>query len=319
MNNSINRFNSMDQVQHWLLTEIINSGSVVCPRGLATRELSPVYFTLLNPRKRCISNPVRKWSLNLALGEFCWHLSGSNDINHICHYTKLWKEFTEDGFTIQGSCYGHKVFTNLNGQPSQWEKLIHLLQDDPESRRAVLYFVDTNAEIGSAKDIACACSIQFLIRDGQVNAIVYMRSNDAILGLPYDVFLFTMLQELLAVELNLSIGTYNHFIGSAHLYDKHIELAKNIVNNFNDSEFEMPQMDHHKKLVDFLLLEQQLRNKNLPSKDKLYSLPTYWRDLLNVLIWNYKKRNDLAIDMPTNFSPYYLFLKFKENSNFLSV
>ena len=53
-------------------------------------------------------------------------------------------------------------------------------------------------------DLPCTRTIQFLLRSGHVDAVVYMRSNDAIWGLPYDIFLFTMLQEMLAVELALS-------------------------------------------------------------------------------------------------------------------
>jgi thymidylate synthase len=81
----------------------------------------------------------------------------------------------------------------------------------------------------SLKDVACAITLQFLIRDDAVHAVVYMRSNDVILGLPYDVFLFTMLQEIISTQLGLKLGQYHHFCGSLHLYDRHIDLAERIL------------------------------------------------------------------------------------------
>jgi thymidylate synthase len=49
-----------------------------------------------------------------------------------------------------------------------------------------------------------------------------MRSNDAYVGLPYDIFLFTSLQELMASELDIEIGTYYHSVNSLHIYHRDI-------------------------------------------------------------------------------------------------
>jgi thymidylate synthase len=47
-----------------------------------------------------------------------------------------------------------------------------------------------------------------------------MRSNDIWMGFPYDVFSFTAMQCLMAMELGLGIGTYTHIAGSLHLYER---------------------------------------------------------------------------------------------------
>ena len=45
-----------------------------------------------------------------------------------------------------------------------------------------------------------------------------MRSNDAWLGFPYDVFTFTTIQKILANCLGLRAGRYVHLVGSFHIY-----------------------------------------------------------------------------------------------------
>jgi len=154
--------------------------------------------------------------------------------------------------------------------------------------------------------------MQFLVRDSKLHAIVYMRSNDAIWGLPYDVFLFTMLQELLASELGLQLGTYTHTVGSLHLYEKHFDLAQKIVGGQIVPADEMPAMEQYGQLSSFLVLEARLRTgASVDSQEKL-SLHPYWRDLLSVLEWfRYAKEAGgyaRASDRIPLHSPYRAFL-----------
>jgi thymidylate synthase len=280
-------FNSVDEIQHWVLSSILQQGDEVNPRGMKTLELYPVTFTLLKPRSRCVTTAARRWNLPLAIGEFCWHVAGSNELDFIEYYAPRWREFAEDGATIRGSCYGHRVFSTTN-EVSQWERLLQLLRTDCHSRRAILHLSEPNDALDiSSKDIACASTIQFLIRGGAVHAVVNMRSNDAIWGLPYDIFLFTMLQELLACELKLNLGTYTHSAASMHLYERHFELAAKLVATQEREGFEMPPMKAHHELRRFLELEAQIRS-GISLQDvteSLISLNNYWRDLLTVLDW----------------------------------
>lgn len=284
--NIIHTFDSLDEVQTWALASILEFGTEVRPRGMRTLELFPVAFTLLHPRRRCIAHYKRRWNFPLAIGEFCWHVSGSNALRFIEYYAPAWKEFTDDA-AINGSCYGYRVFNKKHGQQTTWEKLIALLEFDSQSRRAILQFFDGkgNTDNLSSKDVPCACSLQFLIRDGRLHAIAHMRSNDAIWGLPYDVFLFTMIQEMLACELNLELGTYSHFAASLHLYERHYELSQKIVESSNSLFFEMPPMQEINQLRDFLELEERVRTDERYNSHKEMSLHKYWRDLLSVLKW----------------------------------
>ena len=305
-------FDSLDDAGISLLSSLLSSGQTAAPRGLRTLELTPFCFGIANPRRRCVMNSARRWNLPLAIGEFCWHVSGSNELQFIEYYAKRWREFAEDGSTIRGSCYGHRIFNHSGESRSQWQQIVDLLRKDPASRRAVLNFQEETEDLITPKDVPCASTMQFLVRDSRLHAITCMRSNDAIWGLPYDVFLFTMFQELLASELGLPLGNYTHTVGSLHLYERHFDLAQRIVGVPAVSAEEMPAMEQYCQLQSFLDLEARLRTgANIDPHEK-QSLHSYWRELLSVLEWFRHAKEaggyESASDRIPLHSPYRAFL-----------
>jgi thymidylate synthase len=282
-------FNSIDELQLYLFQQLKEEGEIVTTRGLKTIEISSVSLRLNNIRKRCTTLNSRKWSLHFAIGEFAWHLSASNKLDAIEYYAKEWKNASPDGQSIYESCYGHKIFSGDDEDMSQWRKIIKLLKHDPYTRRAVLTLYNFNniSDLDS-KDVACTCSIQFLFRNNKLDAIVYMRSNDIIWGLPNDIFFFTMLQELLANELGVEVGIYTHIVGSLHLYERHFDLAALILksNTESFSTFEMPRMARISELENFVKSEEKIRKGELKSIEELdqCEISAYWKHLLQVLL-----------------------------------
>lgn len=287
----IPEFETLDELYKNLIGVILREGKDVTARGMGTLEIYPTGFVLNNPRARCITNISRKWSFPLALGEFAWHMSGSNDVNFISHYAKLWGSFSEDGMTIQESCYGHKIFTAKAKGLTQWDQVIKILIEDPSSRRAVLSFVcESDEKLAHSKDVSCISTVQFVIRNGALDAITNMRSNDVILGLPYDVFFVTMLQEILSEILFVNLGKYYHFSNSMHLYSRHKKLAVSIINSEYLETFEMPKMENIEEIKGFVRLEKELRTSDKLFHESDITLNNYWKDLFLVLIDFHNRR-----------------------------
>ncbi|WP_426530456.1 thymidylate synthase [Bradyrhizobium sp. McL0615] len=224
------KFRNLDAAYEALMAAALNSAVMASPRGLATRELSNVFLTIENPRERFITNPARKWSLPLAFGELAWHLSGSQDVEALASYAKIWRRFST-GATVDGSCYGHRIFRKTRIGKTQWEICRDALVADGFSRRAVIQLYDPEQNFPSSPDVSCALNIQFIARHGLLDATVFMRSNDVYFGFPYDVFLYSNLQELMAVELGLKLGAYHHFVTSLHLYEKDAARAEDLLRN----------------------------------------------------------------------------------------
>ncbi len=278
-------FDNINELQLSLFDELKQGGDLVTTRGHKTMELTSVYLRLTNPRKRCTTLQHRNWNFPFAIGETIWHLAGSNELSFIEHYAKAWKSVSEDGTSICGSCYGYKIFNAHNGE-SQWKKLIQLFKEDIQTRRGVLdFYAGENTLELALKDVPCTCTIQFLVRKNKLDATVYMRSNDLIWGLPNDVFFFTFLQEMLATELGVEMGVYNHIAGSLHLYERHFTMADKILTAKKYHDFEMPYMENTLEFASLIGLEKSIRKQQLVSLAAIeqLALSDYIKNLLTAL------------------------------------
>lgn len=172
---------------------------------------------LTNPRDNLVKSTIRNLSVDYAIGELLFYLSGSNRLRDISKYSKAWNHLSDDAETIN-SAYGHRIIHRFGF--NQWEHCKQLLQKDPSTRQAVIHIKD--ADPRPTKDLPCTLTLQYLLRDNCLHCTCNMRSNDIWLGFPYDVFTFTCLQTLMAMELGVELGAYTHIAGSLHLYRRHI-------------------------------------------------------------------------------------------------
>lgn len=224
------QFSGMPEAYSSILRQLSERGHYISPRGMLTKEIVGFNFTLRNPRYNVVTQAGRKVSLPFMAAEFLWMITGSNDVRLIAPYNKNIVPFSDDGLFFRGA-YGPKLIDQL-------PYIVETLTADPVSRQAVLTL--WRERPGPSKDIPCTCLMQFFIRDGMLDMVVYMRSNDAWLGLPYDVFNFTMIQKYVADLLSVDIGWYHHHVGSLHLYEQHWEKAKLVM----EEQLEQPVVQH---------------------------------------------------------------------------
>lgn len=274
-------YSSCDTLYQGLVTWIMRAGKKVTARGMETRERTGVYFILTNPRARLLSFEVRKWSLPLALGELCWHLRGDDNLSPLAYYAKRWARYSDDGVHIRGSCYGKKIFGIDDSGLVGWQRVVELLQSDPNSRRAVLDLTSEDIDLITSRDVSCVNSIQFVIRDGCVDLFVFMRSNDLFLGLPYDIFLFTMLQEMMALTLGRPIGHYHHMATSLHIYESDFGRASQSMRAAHNRPTVMPPMLSVQGIKNFVVAEARIRAGLSYDAD---TLDQYWAPLADSLV-----------------------------------
>ena len=206
------------------------------PRNQKIREIIGATFTITNPRHRVPSVAGRKFGLTYLAAELAWYLSGNNETAWISKYSSFWKNISDDGVTAN-SAYGARLFkphdTIAQGRFVQWDYVINELRNDPDSRRAVMHLRTPNDSVDAKLDVPCTLALQFFIRDNKLHQVVHMRSSDVIFGIAYDVPAFTLFQEILANELDVELGTYTHVSNSLHIYERHFEMAENILKTEN--------------------------------------------------------------------------------------
>jgi thymidylate synthase len=220
----------MDFSQTWLnaLDDILKNGAPVAPRGKMTMEM-PQRTMAVNMRQPVLRVPDRSLSYKFMAAEAFWILSGDDRVESIAPYNARIKDFSDDGERFFGA-YGPKIKAQL---PYIVEKLL----TDRDSRQAGLTIWRESPP--QTKDVPCTVAVFFNVRGSLLNAHVFMRSSDVWLGVPYDVFNFSMLSHLvcgllneqLFMESRVSPGTLFLTAASSHLYESNWGDAKVCLNS----------------------------------------------------------------------------------------
>lgn len=275
---------TIDDLLYRVFETLIENGVEVNPTKGKNKEIFGVGLLLENPRAR-LSQTESKGKAFSAIGELLWYLSGSNKLDFIQYYLPKYNLYSDDGKTVHGG-YGPR-FWNMDKQDNQIQNIIDLLREKPDSRRAVIQLF-SSADLGKHyRDIPCTCTIQFAVRGKGLKMAVYMRSNDAYIGLPHDIFCFTMLQEIVARELGVELSEYYHFVGSLHLYEASENLAKIYLSEGLQSlRVEMPKLPNGSQFEQLKIverLEKMLREEKIINSDDYKLLSEYWRDIVLLL------------------------------------
>lgn len=246
-----------------------------------TIELLGVALRITKPRAR-ISRSENRGKPFSAIGELLWYLKGSDTLEFIEPYVSAYKDDAVEGI-IQGA-YGPRLRAMREGI-DQFASIEALLSKKPGSRRAVIQLFNAEDIATDHKEIPCTTTLQFHLRDGLLNMSVTMRSNDAYWGLPHDVFCFTMLQEMMARRLGVELGEYYQYVGSMHVYEKHLELLDQYVAEGCQRTMEMPPMpsgDPFALVGQLLNIENQLRHGgDLDAHAEMRD--PYWGDIVRLL------------------------------------
>jgi thymidylate synthase len=278
-----------------LLRNIFVDGNTVDVRGHSTCEVINNNFTI-NMCKPLITSSRRKLGYKFALAEAYWILSGDNRVETISPYSKIISKFSDDNITFFGA-YGPKIINQFGYvvncfacEPVSEEKLT--------SRQAVINIWRENP--GKSKDIPCTLSVQFVIRQEtedpslfSLHCIDTMRSSDAWLGIPYDVFNFSMLSAMICIELrrltgfNIVPGKLYMNLASSHLYlnskssflydINDVEQFINVAWPFQAQDFDYQELDvsEFKTKEDFLTHLKNLKEGKKDGYSFLYEYLEY--------------------------------------------
>lgn len=211
----------------WLTTlhEVLTLGTIVAPRGKETRELLQ-HTMIVDMNYPVVVEPTRKLGEKFMVAEALWMLTGDNRVETIAPYNKNISQFSDDGLTFFGA-YGPKIVEQL-------PYVINKLKQDRDSRQAGLTLWRESPP--ETKDVPCTISMFFNIRNGQLNMHVFMRSSDVWLGVPYDVFNFSMVAALVCANLNqrsfedpVTLGSLYLTAASRHVYQANQAAACDVL------------------------------------------------------------------------------------------
>lgn len=198
------------------MSHVFKTGEERVVRGRKTLDAGFTTLLLQSPLDALPMGTGRR--LNLAIGAAeALQLIGafSNADLMLSISNEFGKYMNGDGFH---GAYGSRI-------RHQMLNVCTKLQKEETTRQAIVTLWDPVLDnIPDMNDYPCTIMLQFQVEDGKLCMNVVMRSNDAWLGLPYDMFQFTQLQMTLARSLGLGWGWYRHTALSMHLYQDDIHM-----------------------------------------------------------------------------------------------
>lgn len=136
-------------------------------------------------------------------------------------------DFAEKYGNIGSGAYGAqwRSFAGPDGKSvDQLKDVIDQIKNNPDSRRHLVTAWNP-AEISSGNVLLPPCHslFQFYVAEGKLSCLLYQRSGDYLLGIPFNIASYALLTHLIAKECGLEVGEFVHTIGDAHIYMNHME------------------------------------------------------------------------------------------------
>lgn len=160
--------------------------------------------------------------------ELQWYKSMSLNVYDIPEpVPAIWKAVADENGFINSN-YGWCIYSEDNG--SQFKNVVAELNRNPDSRRATMIYnrpsMHKDYNKNGMSDFMCTNAVQYLVRNGHVNALVYMRSNDAVFGYKNDFAWQKHVLDQVAEETNIPAGNIYWNVASLHVYERHFDLIK---------------------------------------------------------------------------------------------
>lgn len=164
--------------------------------------------------------------------ELEWYKSMSLNVNDIPGGPpEIWKMVANPNGYINSN-YGWCIYSQQNG--NQYQNVLNELIKNPLSRRATMIYnrpsMHDDYNKGGMSDFMCTNAVQYLVRNNRLNALVYMRSNDAVFGYKNDYAWQKHVLEQLVADLRnewletLEIGDIYWNVASLHVYERHFKF-----------------------------------------------------------------------------------------------
>ena len=172
---------------------------------------------------------IRKTAFKNCLDEILWIWQKKSNNVHDLH-SHIWDAWADETGSI-GKTYGYQLAKKSiypEGEFDQVDRVLFDLKNNPASRRIMtnIYNFDDLHEMHL---YPCAYSMTFNVSGDTLNGILNQRSNDMLTANNWNVLQYSLLLMMFAQVSGLKAGTLIHVISDAHLYDRHIDLVKEVM------------------------------------------------------------------------------------------
>lgn len=260
--------------------DIINSGfssrgEKVRPRWEDGEEAHTIKkFGVVNRydlRKEFPALTLRPVPIKLAFDELLWiWQKKSNNVNDL--NSKIWNQWADDSGSI-GKAYGYQLaqeYKFKQGIMDQVDNVLWRLKNDKYSRRILtsMYNFDDLSEMNLEP---CAYSMTFNVTGNTLNGILNQRSQDILTANGWNVAQYSLLLMMFAQVSDLEAGELIHVISDAHIYDRHVDIVKELIKR---KTYPAPTVELDKNIKNFYDFKvEHLKIENYNHNEQIKNIP----------------------------------------------
>ncbi len=170
---------------------------------------------------------TKKVHLKSIIHELLWFLSGDTNIKYLKdNGVSIWDEWADENGDL-GPVYGKQWRSWDKGDGTsidQIQNAVNDIKNNPNSRRIIVSAWNP-ALVDEMALPPCHALFQFYVANGKLSCLLYQRSCDFFLGVPFNIASYSLLTMMMAKECNLGLGDFIWTGGDTHLYKNHFEQA----------------------------------------------------------------------------------------------
>ena len=174
---------------------------------------------------------LRRTYWKSAIDELLWiWQKKSNNVHEL--RTRVWDAWADENGSI-GKAYGYQLGVKHHypeGDMDQVDKVLWDLKHNPASRR-IMTNIYTFADLSEMALYPCAYSMTFNVSGNKLNAILNQRSQDMLAANNWNVVQYAVLTLMMAQVSGFEPGEFLHVIADAHIYDRHVPVIEEIIEN----------------------------------------------------------------------------------------
>ena len=172
---------------------------------------------------------LRPTAFKSAIDEILWiWQKKSNNIKDL--NSKIWNSWADEDGSI-GKAYGYQLGVKhqyKEGLFDQVDRVLFDLKNNPMSRR-IMTNIYVHEDLHEMNLYPCAYSMTFNVEGNRLNAILNQRSSDVLVANNWNVVQYAVLLHMFAQVSGFEVGKLIHVIADAHIYDRHIDMVKELI------------------------------------------------------------------------------------------
>jgi len=171
---------------------------------------------------------TKKLHLRSIIYELLWLLRGESNIKFLNdNSVTIWDEWADQNGEL-GPVYGvqWRKWKSSNGKPiDQISEIISRIKTNPNDRRLIVSAWNVG-EISKMALPPCHMMFQFYVAQGKLSCMMYQRSCDTFLGVPFNIASYSLLTMMVAQVCGLKLGEFVHTLGDTHIYKNHLKQVR---------------------------------------------------------------------------------------------